>query len=190
MGKKEKKKSVFVSLDSYQKKFESLYNNKKNSDFTIKFEGSSEELYVKKVFLAINSDFFENIDGSFTFPKEDDVKSVKAMINFYYTGKLDITDEGIIVPFVLLSKKYKTKNMADLKLPGKLVLNGVLTYIEKDLENRKSEFDSLSEIIDFKKISESELKKLYSKKKWLQYTTSFLQIIVMSIFILKKNRKY
>jgi len=58
-------------------------------------------------------------------------------------------------------------------------LNGILAYVEKDLTNRMGEFDKLVESINFKKMEKEDLTKLYAKKKWLQKSSSFLNIIIM-----------
>jgi len=44
-------------------------------------------------------------------------------------------------------------------------LNGIISYVEKDLNNRLSEFDSLCSSVDFKKLKKEDLQKIYSKKK-------------------------
>jgi hypothetical protein len=86
------------------------------------------------------------------------------LIKFFYTGAVDYSDESALVSFMLLSNKYKVKNLKDFKIPGKTLLNGVIAYVEKDLTNRVSEFDSLVQSIDFKKFEKEDLTKIYSKK--------------------------
>jgi len=46
-----------------------------------------------------------------------------------------------------------------------VLLNGVISYIEKDLTNRVGEFDTLCESVDFKKMEKEDLTKLYAQKK-------------------------
>jgi hypothetical protein len=46
------------------------------------------------------------------------------------------------------------------------LLNGIISYVEKDLNNRVTEFDSLCENVNFKKMEKEDLTKLYAKKKW------------------------
>jgi len=65
---------------------------------------------------------------------------------------------------MILSNKYKVKNIKEFKIPGKTLLNGVIAYVEKDLTNRMSEFDTLVSSIDFKKFEKEDLTKIYSKK--------------------------
>jgi len=81
--------------------------------------------------------------------------------------------------FTILANKYKTKNFTEFKLPAKVLLNGVISYVEKDLNNRVSEFDSLCENVNFKKMEKEDLTKLYAKKKWLQKSSSFLNQIIL-----------
>jgi len=69
--------------------------------------------------------------------------------------------------------------MGEFKVPPKVYLNGILTYVEKDLNNRLSEFDKLVESVNFKKLEKEDLTKMYAKKKWLQKSSSFLNIIIM-----------
>jgi len=52
----------------------------------------------------------------------------------------------------------------NLRFQEKTLLNGIISYVEKDLTNRVSEFDSLCENVDFKKFEKEDLQKLYSKK--------------------------
>jgi len=66
---------------------------------------------------------------------------------------------------MLLANKYKTKNLSEFKVPAKVLLNGVISYVEKDLTNRVSEFEGLCESVDFKKMEKEDLTKIYAKKK-------------------------
>jgi len=65
------------------------------------------------------------------------------------------------------------------KYHQKVYLNGILAYVEKDLNNRLGEFDKLVESVNFKKLEKEDLTKLYAKKKWLQKSSTFLNIIIM-----------
>jgi len=80
---------------------------------------------------------------------------------------------------MILANKFHVKSLKEFKVPAKVYLNGVLTYVEKDLTNRVGEFDSLIESVDFKKMEKEDLTKMYSKKKWLQKSSTFLNIIIM-----------
>jgi hypothetical protein len=103
--KTKKPKVVMLQSQSYSKRYDSLYNNKKYSDFTVKFESGSEPVSCHKFVLGSNSEFFEKLEGNeFTFPKEDDEKAVVALLNFYYSGSLDYSDESSVVAFMLLAK--------------------------------------------------------------------------------------
>jgi hypothetical protein len=42
--------------------------------------------------------------------------------------------------------------ISGFKIPGKTLLNGIVNYTEKDLNNRYSTFENLIETVDFKKI--------------------------------------
>jgi hypothetical protein len=56
------------------------------------------------------------------------------------------------------------------------VLNSVIDYTEKDLEKRQEGFDELLKNVDFKTVKKTELKKLYSKKKWIQKSKEFQKV--------------
>jgi len=102
--------------------------------------------------LFSNSEFFEKLDGdSFTFPSDDDQTAAKSLLKFFYEGVYEYTEESAVVIFTILANKYKTKNFHEFKLPAKVLLNGVISYVEKDLTNRIGEFDNLCESVDFKK---------------------------------------
>jgi len=65
---------------------------------------------------------------------------------------------------MILANKLKIKNITEFKVPPKVYLNGVISYVEQDLNNRVKDFDSLIESVNFKKIEKEDLTKLYSKK--------------------------
>jgi len=139
---------------------------------------------VIKNILAAGSTHFSEL-----FEKDDSVKEVtlnedpdlfKAYLKFLYTGTFDIAKEDKIIPFILTANKYKTKNIKEFKIPGKVVLKGILAYVEGDMKNRVGEFESLIQSVNFKKIDKDELKK-YGKKsqdKWLTKNTAWLNVIV------------
>jgi len=173
--KKTKDKLVYCSPQTFSKKFEALFNNSKDSDFTLKIEEKGINVPSHKLVLVSTSEFFEKLIlgddklKEYTFPKEDGSEPlVKDLIRFLYTGNLDYTeDDSILVPFTLLAQKYKVKYINEFKLPGKVLLNGIINYVEKDLTNRVKEFDSLCEMIDFKKIFLKKMiyKRFIKKKK-------------------------
>jgi len=112
-----------------------------------------------------NSDFFEKLDGdSFSFPTEDDQTAAKSLLKYYYEGVYEYTEESAVVIFTILANKYKTKNFTEFKLPAKVLLNGIISYVEKDLTNRAQEFETLCESVNFKKMEKEDLTKLYGKK--------------------------
>jgi Ran GTPase-activating protein (RanGAP) involved in mRNA processing and transport len=47
------------------------------------------------------------------------------------------------------------------------------------LTKNLSEFDKLCESVNFKKMEKEDLQKLYSKKKWLQKSSTFLNQIIL-----------
>jgi hypothetical protein len=151
--KKIKTKETLLSQKGFSNIYKDLFNNNKYSDFKIKFEKSGESFFAHKFILYANSQFFEEQNSdTFTFPKEDDEETAKTLIKFYYDGFIDIglLDSEKIISFTLLATKYKTKTLKELKLPAKLLLNGVISYVEKDLSNRFSIFDSLIECVNNK----------------------------------------
>jgi len=169
-----KVKLAFCTSESFSKKFEHLYGNKKYSDFSIKFEESGEVLPAHQIVFAQSSDLFEALikDGKikennneYLVTKEENEFLMKSLFKFFYTGAVDYSDESALVSFMILSNKYKVKNIKEFKIPGKTLLNGVIAYVEKDLTNRVSEFDTLVASIDFKKFEKEDLTKIYAKKK-------------------------
>jgi len=121
---------------------------------------------------------FESSD-SFSFEKDADDTTAKLVIQFLYTGSLEYSNESVLVPFMILANKLKVRNLGEFKVPPKVYLNGVIAYIEKDLNNRVSEFDQLAESVNFKKMEKYDLTKLYAKKKWLQKSSTFLNQIIL-----------
>jgi len=151
--KKEKKikvKSVVSSGQVFSKRYSSFFGNKKHSDFTIKI--GNDEMPSHKLILFSNSEFFEKFEGdSYTFPPDEDSNAAKSLIKYYYEGVFEYTDESAVIIFTILANKYKTRNFSEFKLPAKVLLNGIILYVEKDLNNRINEFDSLCENVNFKK---------------------------------------
>jgi len=161
--KVKKPKSVVLSNQSFSKRYESFFNNKAHSDFTVTI--GTETIHSHKFVLGNTSEFFEKHEGNtFTFPTEDDSTAAKSLIQFFYSGKFEYTEDSQVLLFTLLANKYKTKNFSEFKLPAKVLLNGVISYVEKDLTNRVGEFDKLCESVDFKKMDKEDLTKLYAKK--------------------------
>jgi len=189
-GKKEKPKKLklaYCSSQTFSKKFEHLFENKKYSDFTIKFEETGESMPGHQIVFASSSDFFETLikegkikdnNNEYLVPKTENALLFKKLVKFFYTGSVDYSDESALVSFIILSNKFKVKNLKEFKIPGKKLLNGVIAYVEKDLTNRMKEFESLISNIDFKKLEKDDLKSLYKKKKWLQKSSTFLSIVV------------
>jgi len=176
--KKIKTKSLLSSNQIFSQRYSNFFGNKKFSDFEIKI--GEDNFPAHKLILSQNSDFFDSYEGnSFTFPKEDEAGSVKNLIKFYYNGIFEYSEESSVILFVLIANKYKTKNFNQFKLPAKLLLNSIVSYVEKDLNNRVNEFDVLCGSVDFKKMEKEDLTKLYAKKKWLQKSSSFLNQIIL-----------
>jgi len=177
---KKKSKSVILSAQGFSKIFSDYFNNKKLSDMTIKFEGSGDVYHAHKNILQTQSDVFDNLtDHTYTFTKDHDEEAAKNLVKFFYTGTLEYSNESQLVTFMILANKLKVKSIGEFKVPPKVYLNGILAYVEKDLNNRITEFDNLVESVNFKKLEKEDLTKLYAKKKWLQKSSSFLNIIIM-----------
>jgi len=77
---------------------------------------------------------------------------LKIFIKFLYTGAIDYTDQSRLVEFMIIANKYLVRNMKDFKVSSKVLLNGIIAFVEKDTEKRFSQFDTLCENVDFKKI--------------------------------------
>jgi len=80
---------------------------------------------------------------------------------------------------MIISNKYLIKEIKDFKVSAKVLLNGIISYVEKDLEKRVEEFETLCERVDFRKIEKDELLKVYKKKKWIQKSSTFLSALVL-----------
>ena len=80
---------------------------------------------------------------------------------------------------MILANSLSLKNLGEFKVPAKVYLNGIIAYIEKDM-SKVGEFEKLCESVDFKKMEKEDLTKLYSKKKWLQKSSTFLNQIILS----------
>jgi hypothetical protein len=174
------KKSLTITINEYKNIYKSSYNNKEKSNFTINFEGREEVIFVNKLILSINSTFFENIfkdEKLENYTIKEDFKSMEKLIQFYYTGSFNYNDEQEIINFLLLGKKYESK-LIELKFNEKGLLRKIVEFVEKDIDQRKDDFDFLMERVDFRKVSSKELKKLRKEKEWLQNNTKFLQKII------------
>jgi hypothetical protein len=112
MGKKTKKvkeKLVYFKSETYSGKFESLFNNKKYSDVTLKLEKSGETLNCHKSILSAASyfsDLFQKDNNlNEVVIKEENDSNFKDYIKFLYTGSFDIAKEDKIIPFILIANK-------------------------------------------------------------------------------------
>jgi len=186
MGKKEKSKVAYLSAEVFSQTYESLFNSKNLSDVEIKFE-SGNSISAHRIILSNLSDILKksfqngeiNDKNEYLVNKEEDEKTFTNMIKFLYTGKLEYTDEEDIIKFLIYGNNYKIKNIKEIKFPAKTVLNGIIQYIEKDIDSRKDEFDNLIENVDFGKVSKEYLMKLSKKSKWLKNNSTFLNQIVL-----------
>jgi len=164
--KKKKEKLVYLDKNQYSKLFESFYNNKTFSDFTIKIEGKEETVPVHKIVLTTQSQVFsEHVKNSneYTFSNTHSTELVHCLLKFLYTGSLEVSNKENVFCFILLAKKLKI-NLNSLKIPPKTYLNGLLDYVEKDVENRSKEVDHLIEDCDFKKLDIEYVQKLFKKR--------------------------
>jgi len=147
---------------------------------TIKFESSGLVYNTHKFILQAQADCFENLnDNQYVFTKDQDEEAAKSLVKFFYTGTLEYSNESQLVTFMILSNHLKVKSISEFKVPPKVYLNGIIAYVEKDLTNRVGEFDNLVASVNFKKLEKEDLTKLYAKKKWLQKSSTFLNIIIM-----------
>jgi hypothetical protein len=191
-----KKKAIFKK-ETFSKIYEDLYNNKKFSDFTIKFENKQEEINLHKMVLSSTSTFFEEL-----FQTEKEIKEMiiqkdekhKALFKFMYTGCFDYTLDTDILTFLLLAhkviqilliKKYKLKNIGEYKIKSKMLLTKLIEYVNVDVENRKNDFELIVENIDLKMYEKKELKKLVTTHGWMKKSFALLN----SLFVSKKNNK-
>jgi len=111
--------------------------------------------------------------------EEENEEQFKEFIKFLYTGSIDCSDQTRLVEFIIVSNKYLVRNMKEFKVSPKVLLNGIIAYVDKDVDARIGEFDNLCENVNFKKFDKEELLKIYTKKKWLQKTPIFLSTIIM-----------
>jgi len=179
--KQPKPKHVLLTQAGYSKRYASFHNNKSFSDATVNYPGGDSHP-AHKVVLETGSSHIEKAletSTSFTFEKEVDDSTAKNVIKFLYTGCLEYSSESDLVTFMILANHLKIKNITEFKVPAKVYLNGIIAYVEKDLTSRQSEFDTLCESVDFKKMEKEDLTKIYAKKKWLQKSSSFLNQIIL-----------
>jgi len=156
---------------------------KKTSDLTLKFENGNK-IYAHKLILSNQSDQFSKLieegkENEILFDKDDNEKIVMKVIKFIYTGSYDYSNEEDTIPFLVYSNNYGIKSIKELKLPAKEVLDGIIDYVEKDLNGRKEEFEILTDHLDFKKLSVGALLKKSKKHKWLSSSTNYLNQIVI-----------
>jgi hypothetical protein len=102
--KGKKPKQVIASSQTFSKRYASMFNNKKLSDFTITI--GSETIAAHKLILQANSEFFEKLEGdSFKFAEDDDQTAAKSLIKFFYEGVYEYTEEAAVVIFTILANK-------------------------------------------------------------------------------------
>jgi len=96
-----------------KKKFESLFNNEKFSDFKIIFEASGNKVHAHKNILTSSSEYFEKLieNGAHehTFDKNTNEELLTNIIKFFYTGSFDVTKEENAFLFTLEAQKLKKK---------------------------------------------------------------------------------
>jgi len=82
--------------------------------------------------------------------------------------------------FTLEAQKLKIKDLKDFKIPGKLLLTAIISWCEKDLNERQKQFDSLISCVNFKSLDKETMVKMGKKSegKWLQKNSSWLNQIV------------
>jgi len=183
-GKKVKQKIAYLNPDVYAKQFENLFNNKKDSDLTIKFN-SGNVLHVHRIVLANMSEHFKTViengevKNEIVVGEEENEAVFTSVIKFLYTGSYDYGKQEEIVQFVIYAHNYNVKNIKELKIPPKVILEAIMTYVEKDLNTRYQEFDTLIENVDFRKMEKEALVKISKKKKWIKQSTNFLNQILL-----------
>jgi hypothetical protein len=172
MGKKKEKKGekkLVLQFEPkvYNKIYSKLYNNKLMSDITFKFEKTGNIIHSHKLILNISSDYFERLFDSgmqesqtneILIPEDEDEELFKDLLEYFYSGKLNLKNEQYLVEFIIFANKYLVKNIKDFKVSQKTLLNGVIgiiifnlkDYINKDVNERYSEFEELCENIEFK----------------------------------------
>jgi len=72
-------------------------------------------------------------------------------LKFLYTGSYEYESDESFILFSILANKYQSEGVKDFKVPAKKYLDGVLSYVEKDLDKRKNLLDNLLENVNFKK---------------------------------------
>jgi len=123
---------------------------------------TSSSQYFETLF---ESGMSESINNEILIDKDENEELFKDFIKFLYTGCIDCTDQARLVEFMIIANKYLVKNLKDYKVSAKVLFNGIVAYVEKDLEKRFSQFETLIESIDFKKFEKDDLLKIYSKKR-------------------------
>jgi len=96
--------------------------------------------------------------------EEENEAVFTSVIKFLYTGSYDYGKQEEIVQFVIYAHNYNVKNIKELKIPPKVILEAIMTYVEKDLNTRYQEFDTLIENVDFRKMEKEALVKISKKK--------------------------
>jgi len=104
---------------------------------------------------------------------------LQVFIKFLYTGSIDYVSDQQMVEFMIIANKYLVKNIKEFKVSGKILFKGVISYVEKDIDNRIIEFENLIEQINFKKFEKDDLLKVYGKHKWMQRSPTLLKAIVL-----------
>jgi lipopolysaccharide biosynthesis regulator YciM len=177
-------KKVYHSPEYFTTKYEEFYNSDMYSDLEIILSKSQKKINCHKIVLLSSSEWFEkeiknSKSNQITIKEENEDLFVK-FLQFLYKGSIDYADIDELISFLTYSEKYGLKDLKEYQqMSQKDVLEGIIYYCREDFKNRFPEFEKIIEKnINFKKIPQEDLIKLYMKNEWLQHSAFFLNQIV------------
>ncbi|KAI6212781.1 Speckle-type POZ protein-like isoform X2 [Aphelenchoides besseyi] len=133
--------------------FESTFNDGEHWDFIVKVENT--EFKVLKSFLKINSEVFKRMfEGDFSESKNNTVEikefsapPIEHLLRFCYCGKLEATDETLIVQIYEASDKYQIHQLKSICSKKLRELSTHLTVLQRLMWAEKYTDEALIETL-------------------------------------------
>jgi hypothetical protein len=122
----------YINKSMYSKKYNNLINNQKYSDVKIRNEKSNEEMYLNKMMLESNSDYFKEI-----FEMDEKINEIvvnedqdlfNIMIDFIYNGKFSFSFDFILDLLKLFHKVSIFIIHLKLKIKKKKIYKGKIIF--------------------------------------------------------------
>jgi hypothetical protein len=174
--KKKMEKLSFKNMKLVEKKifsqlYEDLYNNEKYSDSKIKISKTNEYINIHKMIVGTRSTFLEkqfkeSNEYIFEETKYFDESTLKSVLKYIYTGKIEYNNEKELIKILTMCLEYKITEIFELKINDLVLYKSIIGYLDSDDLKREKEMSLLLNV-DFKKIDSNDIKKFNKKMKWI-----------------------